>query len=93
MERKISETVMIQRVAKQLDRNEDSVVEVYDALINTLHDYVRNGYKVRMKGLGTVSVVTRHGHAVPNRNGGSFRMDDYETVLIKPSRDLVSEVR
>lgn len=89
----MSNKIFMKRVGKNVDRSDETVELVYNAIIDEIHECIREGYTVRIQNFCTVGPVIRKGRKVPDRRGGMYEIGDYETVAVRLSPSLKNEVK
>ncbi len=92
--RQANKGILAERVAQELNIPRRTAARVLDAVLDSIRDLLRGRGKVAVKGFGTFERKIRKGRAYKHPlTGESIDVPDKETILFKPSDQLVKETR
>lgn len=92
--RQANKGILAERVAQELNVPRRTAARVLDAVLDSVRDLIRVRGKVAVKGFGTFERKIRKGRAYKHpRSGQSIEVADKETILFKPSDQLLHDAR
>jgi len=92
--RQANKGILADRVAQELNVPRRSATRVLDAVLDSVRDLLRARGRVAVKGFGTFERKIRKGRAYKHPlTGKSIEVADKETILFKPSDQLVADTR
>ncbi len=92
--RQANKGILADRVAQELNVPRRTATRVLDAVLDSVRDLLRSRGRVAVKGFGTFERKIRKGRAYKHPlTGKSIEVADKETVLFKPSDQLVADTR
>ncbi len=90
--RQANKGILAERVAEELNVPRRTAARVLDAVLDSVRDLLRTRGKVAVKGFGTFERKVRKGRAYKHPlTGKSIDVADKETVLFKPSDQLIAD--
>ena len=92
--RQANKGILADRVAQELNVPRRTAARVLDAVLDSVRDLLRSRGKVAVKGFGTFERRIRKGRAYKHPlTGASIEVADKETILFKPSDQLIADTR
>lgn len=92
--RQANKGILAERVALELNVPRRTAARVLDAVLDSVRDLLRTRGRVAVKGFGTFERKIRKGRAYKHPlTGDSIEVADKETILFKPSDQLVHDSR
>ncbi len=92
--RQANKGILAERVAEELNVPRRTAARVLDAVLDSVRDLLRTRAKVAVKGFGTFERKVRKGRAYKHPlTGKSIDVADKETILFKPSDQLIADSR
>lgn len=92
--RQANKGILSERIALELNIPRRTAARVLDAVLDSVRDLLRTRGRVAVKGFGTFERKIRKGRAYKHPlTGKSIEVADKETILFKPSDQLVSDSR
>ena len=92
--RQANKGILADRVAEELNVPRRTAARVLDAVLDSIRDLLRGRGKVAVKGFGTFERKIRKGRAYKHPlTGQSIDVADKETILFKPSDQLILDTR
>lgn len=92
--RQANKGILAERVAEELNIPRRTAARVLDAVLDSVRDLLRTRSRVAVKGFGTFERKIRKGRAYKHPlSGESIEVADKETVLFKPSDQLIHDTR
>src|SRR5262245_25440893 len=92
--RQANKGILADRVAEELNVPRRTAARVLDAVLDSIRDLLRGRGKVAVKGFGTFERKIRKGRAYKHPlTGQSIDVADKETVMFKPSDQLIADTR
>lgn len=92
--RQANKGILAERVAQELNIPRRTAARVLDAVLDSIRDLLRGRGKVAVKGFGTFERKIRKGRAYKHPlTGKSIEVADKETILFKPSDQLVRDTQ
>jgi DNA-binding protein HU-beta len=92
--RQANKGILAERVAQELNVPRRTAARVLDAVLDSVSDLLRGRGKVAVKGFGTFERKIRKGRAYKHPlTGQSIAVADKETIMFKPSDQLISSTR
>lgn len=92
--RQANKGILSDRVAQELNVPRRTAARVLDAVLDSIRDLLRGRGKVAVKGFGTFERRVRKGRAYKHPlTGRSIDVADKETILFKPSDQLIVDTR
>ena len=92
--RQANKGILAKAVADELDVPRRSAARILDAVLDSVRDLLRDQGRVAIKGFGTFERKIRKGRAYKHPlTGKSIEVADKETILFKPSDQLILETR
>jgi DNA-binding protein HU-beta len=92
--RQANKGILADRVAHELNIPRRTAARVLDAVLDSVRDLLRGRGKVAVKGFGTFERRIRKGRAYKHPlSGKSIEVADKETILFKPSDQLIKDTR
>ena len=92
--RQANKGILADRVAQELNVPRRTAARVLDAVLDSIRDLLRARGKVAVKGFGTFERKIRKGRAYKHPlTGKSIEVADKETILFKPSDQLIRDTR
>jgi nucleoid DNA-binding protein len=92
--RQANKGILAERVAQELNIPRRTAARVLDAVLDSVRDLLRDRGKVAVKGFGTFERKIRKGRAYKHPlTGKSIDVKDKETILFKPSDQLIKDTR
>src|SRR5690606_11609998 len=92
--RQANKGILADRVAEELNVPRRTAARVLDAVLDSVRDLLLNRGKVAVKGFGTFERRVRKGRAYKHPlTGKSIDVADKETIIFKPSDQLIVETR
>ena len=92
--RQANKGILVDRVAQELNVPRRTAARVLDAVLDSVRDLLRARGKVAVKGFGTFERRIRKGRAYKHPlTGESIEVANKETIIFKPSDQLISETR
>src|SRR5262245_47068848 len=92
--RQANKGILADRVAEELNVPRRTAARVLDAVLDSVRDLLRGRGKVAVKGFGTFERKIRKGRAYKHPlTGQSIDVADKETILFKPSDQLILDTR
>ncbi|MCC6670049.1 MAG: HU family DNA-binding protein [Planctomycetes bacterium] len=86
--------ILAENVAEELNVPRRTAARVLDAVLDSIRDLLRARGRVAVKGFGTFERKIRKGRAYKHPlSGKSIEVADKETILFKPSDQLIVETR
>lgn len=90
--RQANKGILAERVAEELNVPRRTAARVLDAVLDSVRDLLRTRGKVAVKGFGTFERKIRKGRAYKHPlTGKSIEVADKETILFKPSDQLIAD--
>lgn len=92
--RQANKGILADRVAQELNVPRRTAARVLDAVLDSVRELLRTRGKVAVKGFGTFERKIRKGRAYKHPlTGKSIEVADKETILFKPSDQLIRDTR
>ena len=92
--RQANKGILADRVAEELNVPRRTAARVLDSVLDSIRDLLLSRGKVAVKGFGTFERKIRKGRAYKHPlTGRSIDVPDKETVLFKPSHNLIEDSR
>ncbi len=92
--RQANKGILAERIALELNVPRRTAARVLDAVLDSVSDLLRGRGKVAVKGFGTFERKIRKGRAYKHPlTGQSIAVADKETIMFKPSDQLISNTR
>jgi DNA-binding protein HU-beta len=92
--RQANKGILADRIARELNVPRRTAAGVLDAVLDSVRDLLRGRGKVAVKGFGTFERRIRKGRAYKHPlTGESIAVADKETIMFKPSDQLISDTR
>lgn len=92
--RQANKGILADRVAQELNVPRRTAARVLDAVLDSIRELLRSRGKVAVKGFGTFERKIRKGRAYKHPlTGKSIEVADKETILFKPSDQLLRDTR
>ena len=92
--RQANKGILADQVARELNVPRRTAARVLDAVLDSMRDLLRARGKVAVKGFGTFERRIRKGRAYKHPlTGESIDVANKETIIFKPSDQLISETR
>jgi DNA-binding protein HU-beta len=92
--RQANKGILSDRVAIELNVPRRTAARVLDAVLDSVRDLLRSRGKVAVKGFGTFERRIRKGRAYKHPlTGNSIDVADKETIMFKPSDQLITDTR
>lgn len=92
--RQANKGILADKVATELNIPRRTAARVLDAVLDSVRDLLRGRGKVAVKGFGTFERKIRKGRAYKHPlTGKSIEVADKETILFKPSDQLIRDTR
>ena len=92
--RQANKGILADKVAQELNVPRRTAARVLDAVLDSMRDLLRSRGKVAVKGFGTFERRIRKGRAYKHPlTGESIDVANKETVIFKPSDQLIVETR
>ncbi len=92
--RQANKGILADRVAQELNVPRRTAARVLDAVLDAIRDLLHARGKVAVKGFGTFERRIRKGRAYKHPlTGASIEVANKETVVFKPSDQLISDTR
>jgi len=92
--RQANKGILVDRVAQELNVPRRTAARVLDAVLDSVRDLLRARGKVAVKGFGTFERRIRKGRAYKHPlTGKSIEVANKETIIFKPSDQLIAETR
>ena len=92
--RQANKGILADRIARELNVPRRTAARVLDAVLDSVRDLLRGRGKVAVKGFGTFERRIRKGRAYKHPlTGESIAVADKETVMFKPSDQLIADTR
>jgi DNA-binding protein HU-beta len=92
--RQANKGILAERVASELNIPRRTAARVLDAVLDSVRDLLRTRARVAVKGFGTFERKIRKGRAYKHPlSGESIEVADKETILFKPSDQLILDSR
>jgi len=92
--RQANKGILADKVAEELNVPRRTAARVLDAVLDSIRDLLRGRGKVAVKGFGTFERKIRKGRAYKHPlTGQSIEVADKETILFKPSDQLILDTR
>lgn len=92
--RQANKGILADKVAEELNVPRRTAARVLDAVLDSVRDLLRGRGKVAVKGFGTFERKIRKGRAYKHPlTGQSIDVADKETILFKPSDQLILDTR
>ncbi len=92
--RQANKGILAERVAQELNVPRRTAARVLDAVLDSIQDLLRSRGKVAVKGFGTFERKIRKGRAYKHPlTGKSIDVADKETIMFKPSDQLVTNTK
>lgn len=92
--RQANKGILADRVAQELNIPRRTAARVLDAVLDSVRDLLHSRGKVAVKGFGTFERKIRKGRAYKHPlSGKSIEVADKETILFKPSDQLIAQTR
>ena len=92
--RQANKGILADRVAQELNVPRRTAARVLDAVLDSVRDLLRSRGKVAVKGFGTFERRIRKGRAYKHPlTGESIDVANKETIIFKPSDQLITETR
>ncbi|GDY01477.1 hypothetical protein LBMAG49_08060 [Planctomycetota bacterium] len=92
--RQANKGILADKVAEELNVPRRTAARVLDAVLDSMSDLLRERGKVAVKGFGTLERRIRKGRAYKHPlTGASIEVANKETVIFKPSDQLIVETR
>jgi DNA-binding protein HU-beta len=92
--RQANKGIVADRVAQELNVPRRTATRVLDAVLDSVRDLLRARGRVAVKGFGTFERKVRKGRAYKHPlTGKSIEVADKETILFKPSDQLIADTR
>ncbi len=92
--RQANKGILADRVAEELNVPRRTAARVLDAVLDSVRDLLRTRGRVAVKGFGTFERKIRKGRAYKHPlTGQSIEVADKETILFKPSDQLIIDTR
>jgi nucleoid DNA-binding protein len=92
--RQANKGILAEAVAMELNIPRRTAARVLDAVLDSVRDLLRSRARVAVKGFGTFERKIRKGRAYKHPlTGKSIEVADKETILFKPSDQLIIDSR
>ena len=92
--RQANKGILADRIARELNVPRRTAARVLDAVLDSVRDLLCKRGKVAVKGFGTFERRVRKGRAYKHPlTGESIAVADKETIMFKPSDQLISDTR
>lgn len=92
--RQANKGILAKRVAQELTVPRRAAARILDAVLDSVRDLLHEQGRVAVKGFGTFERRIRKGRAYKHPvTGKSIEVADKETVLFKPSDQLIASTR
>ncbi|MBK8975965.1 MAG: HU family DNA-binding protein [Planctomycetes bacterium] len=92
--RQANKGILSKRVADELTVPRRAAARILDAVLDSVRDLLREQGRVAIKGFGTFERRIRKGRAYKHPlSGESIEVADKETILFKPSDQLIDDTR
>jgi DNA-binding protein HU-beta len=92
--RQANKGILAEAVAQELNVPRRTAARVLDAVLDSIQDLLRSRAKVAVKGFGTFERRVRKGRAYKHPlTGKSIEVADKETIMFKPSDQLITSTR
>ena len=92
--RQANKGILADRIARELNVPRRTAARVLDAVLDSVRDLLRGRGKVAVKGFGTFERRIRKGRAYKHPlTGESIAVADKETIMFKPSDQLIADTR
>ena len=92
--RQANKGILADRIARELNVPRRTAARVLDAVLDSVRDLLRKRGKVAVKGFGTFERRIRKGRAYKHPlTGESIAVADKETIMFKPSDQLIADTR
>ena len=92
--RQVNKGILADKVAEELNVPRRTAARVLDAVLDSVSDLLRGRGKVAVKGFGTFERRVRKGRAYKHPlTGESIDVANKETIIFKPSDQLIVETR
>ncbi len=92
--RQANKGILADRVAQELNVPRRTAARVLDAVLDSVRELLRSRGKVAVKGFGTFERKIRKGRAYKHPlTGKSIDVADKETILFKPSDQLIRDTK
>jgi nucleoid DNA-binding protein len=92
--RQANKGILADRVAEELNVPRRTAARVLDSVLDSIRDLLLSRGKVAVKGFGTFERKIRKGRAYKHPlTGQSIEVADKETILFKPSDQLILDTR
>ena len=92
--RQANKGILADRIARELNVPRRTAARVLDAVLDSVRDLLNKRGKVAVKGFGTFERRIRKGRAYKHPlTGESIAVADKETIMFKPSDQLISDTR
>jgi DNA-binding protein HU-beta len=92
--RQANKGILADKVALELNVQRRTAARVLDAVLDSMRDLLRSRGKVAVKGFGTLERRIRKGRAYKHPlTGESIDVANKETIIFKPSDQLIVETR
>jgi nucleoid DNA-binding protein len=92
--RQANKGILADRVAQELNVPRRTAARVLDAVLDSIRELLRSRGKVAVKGFGTFERKIRKGRAYKHPlTGKSIEVKDKETILFKPSDQLIRDTK
>lgn len=92
--RQANKGILADAVAEELNVPRRTAARVLDAVLDSVRTLLRNRGKVAVKGFGTFERRVRKGRAYKHPlTGKSIEVADKETIMFKPSDQLITDTR
>lgn len=92
--RQANKGILADRISRELNVPRRTAARVLDAVLDSVRDLIRGRGKVAVKGFGTFERRIRKGRAYKHPlTGESIAVADKETIMFKPSDQLIADTR
>ncbi|MDA0372696.1 MAG: HU family DNA-binding protein [Planctomycetota bacterium] len=92
--RQANKGILAEAVARELNVPRRTAARVLDAVLDSVRDLLASNGRVAVKGFGTFERKIRKGRAYKHPvSGESIEVADKETILFKPSDQLIMDSR
>lgn len=92
--RQANKGILADRIARELNVPRRTAARVLDAVLDSVRDLLHKRGKVAVKGFGTFERRIRKGRAYKHPlTGESIAVADKETIMFKPSDQLIADTR
>jgi len=92
--RQANKGILADRIARELNVPRRTAARVLDAVLDSVRDLLSKRGKVAVKGFGTFERRIRKGRAYKHPlTGESIAVADKETIMFKPSDQLITDTR